>query len=388
MFSPADALAFLQNRLSNIDIEDAEKLTNALNGLPLALECAVAYMEENSYTPAEYLGVFEKHGLKVFEWPVAVTEYEKTILTVWSATFEKIREKAEHDERAKASLQLFRLCACCAPDDIPLKLFIDGRYEIPQPLKDRLDPDNEPEHNAVIHNLMRYSLVSMRRNEGKALIAVHRLIQLAANHNFGQNEEWVDYCLKIASSVFRDWGRARAALDAFSLNLPHMLEIARHSERFLTDKDSQKKIAYIYNEAGVGLQEQGDYEKALGLYVKAFAIDEKVFGMEHPSTATTYNNIATVYVEQGNYKKALGLCEKALTINEKVFGMEHPLTATTYSNMAVMYQEQGDYEKALGMYGKALAIFEKVLGMEHPSTALVQENLNGVEAKIKNPVKN
>ena len=378
VFSTTDSVSFLQKRIPTADTHDAQTLADALGDLPLALECAAAYIEEKDYTLPQYLKLYEQHHLRVLNNPAASTEYDKTIMTVWNATFESISKEAEHDALTKAAFQLFKLCACCASDDIPLQFFIDGRNEAPQPLRDYLDPNDTPSHDEIISRLIRYSLITMRRIDDNALISVHRLIQAVVNHGFEQNKEWVDCCLRIAGSVFDYEYGTRKEFDEFTLNMPHVIEITRHAAVSMMDDDSQIKIALLYSKIGKGLRSQGDYPKALEWYYKALAIYEKVLGAEHPDTATTYNNIALVYHAQGDYPKALEWYFKALAIFEKALGAEHPDTATTYNNIALVYKAQSDYPKALEWYYKALEIKEKVLGAEHPSTATTYNNIAGV----------
>ena len=127
--------------------------------------------------------------------------------------------------------------------------------------------------------------------------------------------------------------------------------------------------ASSYNNIGNVYYCKGSYDTALEYYFKSLAIDEKVLGLEHPSTAISYNNIGLVYFDKGDYDTALEYYFKSLAIDEKVLGLEHPDTATSYNNIGSVYYDQGDYDTALVYYLKALAVKEKVLGLEHPDTA-------------------
>ena len=136
--------------------------------------------------------------------------------------------------------------------------------------------------------------------------------------------------------------------------------------------------ATLFNNIGSVYYNLGDYDKALEYYYKALEIQEKVLGAEHPYTATSYNNIGSVYKNLGDYDKALEYYYKALEICEKVLGAEHPYTATSYGNIGSIYDSLGDYDKALGYYFKDLEISEKVLGVEHPNTATSYNNIGFV----------
>ncbi len=119
----------------------------------------------------------------------------------------------------------------------------------------------------------------------------------------------------------------------------------------------------------------GEYAKALPLYQRTIAIEEKALGPEHPSVARSLNNLAALYQDMGEYAKALPLYQRSLAISEKALGPEHPSVATRLNNLALLYQAMGEYAKALPLYQRSLAISEKALGPEHPSVASSLSNL-------------
>ena len=73
------------------------------------------------------------------------------------------------------------------------------------------------------------------------------------------------------------------------------------------------------------LKDQGDYQGAKLKLERALAIDEKVYGPEHPSVATNLVNLGMVLKNQGDYQGAKLKLERALAIDEKVYGSEHPI---------------------------------------------------------------
>ena len=279
-----------------------------------------------------------KSGLRVFDTAPQDTNYEHTLLTTWKITFEKLEE----DKQSGPAAMLFKLFAYCEPDDIPLKIFIDGRDEFPPLLADKLKPGDDAGHNELIDKLRRYSLVSMRREDGKMLLSVHRLVQAVVNHNSGGNTECIKCCLNVAYAIFNYGYGTKDDFDTFSINLPHMLRIAHHAESLLEgDKESMEKAARIYSEAGIGLSRKGDYVSALEWYRKALKIREEVLGTEHPLTATTYNNIAGVYKAQGDYASALELYQKAYIIFKKKLGENHPNTKIVFRNAKSAFNAAG-----------------------------------------------
>ena len=60
-------------------------------------------------------------------------------------------------------------------------------------------------------------------------------------------------------------------------------------------------------------------------------------GEEHPDVAVSYNNIGTVYKAQGDFTKAVDVFMKALAIQVKVLGDDNPDIAFSYNNIGMTY---------------------------------------------------
>ena len=183
-----------------------------------------------------------------------------------------------------------------------------------------------------------------------------------------EKEKYADFLLDYARFLYdyADYNKAKEV---------YLRQISLTEEIFGVDHPS---TATSYNNIAGVYKSQGDYDKALEYYRKALMIREKVLGTAHPDTATTYNDIGLVYDSQGDYYKALEYYRKALVIREKVLGTAHPDTATSYNDIGLVYDSQGDYDKALEYYLMALEIRENALGKDHPDTATSYNNIAGV----------
>ncbi len=137
------------------------------------------------------------------------------------------------------------------------------------------------------------------------------------------------------------------------------------------------QLARRLNLLGLALYEKGEYGKAEPLWKQALNFYQKVFGDEHPDTATSLDNLANLYGSQGRYDKAEPLLRQALNIRRKLLGDEHHDTATTLNNLANLYYSQGRYDEAELLLMQALNIRGKVLGNEHQDTANSLNNLAG-----------
>ena len=147
----------------------------------------------------------------------------------------------------------------------------------------------------------------------------------------------------------------------------YMLRCLERLARDLLQTDTEE-AGSVYNDLGLVYHDMGDFPRALEYCHKALAIREKVYGEEHPDTATSYNNLGTLYHDMGDFPRALKYHKKALAILEKLYSEEHPSTAMSHHNIAMLYYETGDYHTALEHEAKATPVFEALLGPEHPHT--------------------
>ena len=64
-----------------------------------------------------------------------------------------------------------------------------------------------------------------------------------------------------------------------------------------------------------------------------------------------------------------------MAIDEKMLGEEHPSTAQSLNHLGSLLQDMGDLAGARLYHERALSIFEARTGPEHPSTHTVRCNL-------------
>jgi Tfp pilus assembly protein PilF len=72
--------------------------------------------------------------------------------------------------------------------------------------------------------------------------------------------------------------------------------------------------------------------------------------------------------------------QRALAIQEAVYGPEHPAVAITLTNLGSVQQQLGELDAARKDVGRALAIFEHFLGLDHPTTRQARAHLASMGA--------
>ena len=347
---------------SEADRTPARELTEAVAGLPLALDQAAAYIEETPSTPAKYLKLYRTEGaaLRARRGKLA-TEHDSVTIT-FSLAFAQV-EKAN-----PAAADLLRACAFLASDAIPEEIFTQGGKELGEPLAQAAG--NPLTWDAAVEAAGRFRLI--HRNVANDTLNIHRLVQevLKDGMDGPTRRPWAERVVLALDKVFPDtdfqnWPQCERLI-------PHAIAADGLVEGFGLDF---RAAARLLNQSGRYLDSRARYAEAEPLYQRALAIFEKTKGPDHPETATSLNNLAWLYYDQGRYEEAEPLQQRALAIKEKTLGPDHSSTATSLNNLAGIYYSQHRYAEAEPLLQRSLAISEKASGSDHPDTATSLNNL-------------
>jgi len=348
------------------DRAKALTLVQELDGLPLALDQAGAYIEETRSSLSGYLTLYQEQRAKLLAWRGGrAFEHPAPVATTWSLSFEKV------EQANPAASELLRLCAYLAADAIPEEIITHGAEDL-GPVLGPVAADQFA-LDMALRELLSYSLVE--RDSEAHTLSLHRLVQAVLKDAMDEEaqQQWAERTVKAVNAAFPDsefanWQHCQRLL-------PQAQACARLIEQWSL---AFAEAARLLNQAGYYLQARAQYDEALPLYQRALAICEKTLGLEHPTTATSLNNLALLYRAQGNYQEALPLSEHALAICDRTLGPEHPNTASSLNKLAGLYQDLGNYQEALPLLKRALAICDRTLGPEHPNTASSLNNLAGL----------
>ncbi len=173
----------------------AEQIVQEMDGLPLALDQAGAYIEEKQSTPTRYLQTYQsKQAHLLRERGKYGNAHPDPVTITWSLNFEQVEQKNP------MAADLLRCCAFLAPDDIPEELFTEGADEL-SPLLQPLATDASLLDEAIAE-LLRFSLV--RRNRDTTTLSIHRLVQAILRLNMDEATQrlWAERAVRIVNHVF------------------------------------------------------------------------------------------------------------------------------------------------------------------------------------------
>jgi len=357
LFSEDESIKFLEKKTKLNDLENSRLLSKELGNFPLALEQAGAYIKSGS-SYQEYIELYrdDKYKLHILD-DKQPDEYHSTIVKTWNISINRILNQASKD--------LLNIISFFAPNNIPIRIFDEGKIYLPNSIKNIIE--DKFNCKKMYEYLDRYSLIIY----DKGFISIHKLLQEVIKLQINQNK-WYIYAFNLLYNSFNyDYNKQNTWENCIEI-ISHVLNIIEY-----TNEKSLEIVntAYLFNKLAIIYYYQGKYEETETLYFKALKIREKVLGLNHPDTAESYHDLALLYKTQGKYEKAETLYLKALKIREDVLDLNHPDIAISYNDLALLYKSQGKYEETETLYLKALKIRKKVLGLNHPYTALSYNNL-------------
>jgi tetratricopeptide (TPR) repeat protein len=356
-----EALALLHTRVpfGESSRADAKALVHALEGIPLAITHAAAYIKTRASTTtiSTYLELFREsevnqvHLLSTKEWKDIRRDYSirHAVIATWQISFQHIQETEQ------SAADLLALMSMYDKQGIP-------RWLLQQANASQRDFDD------ALAPLLSFSLV--KTEIGAQALTMHRLVQLSMRRWLeaeGELGRWVKESIHALSAVFPSGDYETR--NQCRVLLPHLKEIVGHTTE---DREGLEKQADSAVRAGWYLLLMGEYTTAESFLQLSLDIREKVLGQEHPDTLTSVRNLALVLERQGKYDEAEAMHRRDLS--EKVLGREHPDTLTGLNNHGLVLERQGKYNEAEAVHRRDLEVSEKVLG-EHPDTLTSVSNL-------------
>ena len=395
-------------------VQEALSVALAMDGLPLALDQAGAYLEETGCSPATYLSLYhDQRAVLLSQRGESADTHPDSVTSTLALAFEQVVKKNT------INLELLYLFAFLHPDAIPEELFLDGADVLMPPLQ-TLSTHPLMFYQALA-DLRSFSLID--RGADRKMQRIHRIVQAVLMDTLTeeQKRQWASQAVRMVNHVFPEvrfdtWAECQRYLPQaqhcatliheFQLTLTEgalLLErlgtyCARHAayakaETYLSQalhlyeshlQANSSDAAQTLNSLALLYYQQAQYHKAESLHKRALEIRERVLGPDHPKTAETLHNLAMLYEDLGNYQQTEQLYLRVLSLEERTKDPNHPDIASTLNNLGLTYYQLGNYPQAETMYQRALAIYEQSLSPNHPDIAYT---LNGLGALAENQKK-
>ncbi|KAK5992301.1 Kinesin light chain 1 [Cladobotryum mycophilum] len=343
----------------------ATQLAQRLDGLPLALSTAGAYLEETAMSWGKYLKLYDESWLRLQRESPRLLSYEnRAMYSTWNISYKHIKRENE------AAAMVLKLWAYFDNEDLWYELLQRGESDTTSWLGELVQ--DELRFHQAMRVLCRYSLVEA----GSRGYSIHGCIH-----------SWIINALHTEVRV----DMAQLAISCVALHLPNSSEpeywlvqrrLLRHVDRCAKimelGLEPQEGDEWILHDLGMLYEDQCRYSDAEAMYERALQGREKIYGAEHTSTLDTVNNLGLLYAHQGRLSDAEAMYERALRGYEEVYEAEHTSTLSTVNNLGNLYSDQGRLSDAEAMHERALRDKEKIYGPEHTSTIDTVNNLGNL----------
>jgi tetratricopeptide (TPR) repeat protein len=346
------------------------ELARELDGLPLALSTAGAYLDNMATTVAEYIQLYRESWLHLQKTTPTLLSYDRALYSTWNISYAQVKR-----ENSIAAM-LLRLWAYFDKEDIWFELLQKANSSGPPWFKALTD--DALGFNQAVRVLCDYRLV-----EGDTSMRERG----AESGGYGMHGCVHSWTIHVLNGV-HDVHMARLALRCVGYHIPESTEqdywvvqrrLLQHAGRCARTVGLDMSIVegdeWFLHMLGMLFSDQGRLKDAEAMYERALRGYEKVWGLEHTSTLNTVNNLGNLYKGQRRLKDAEAIYERALRGYEKVWGVEHTLTLNTVNNLGNLYKGQGRLKDTEAMYEQALRGKEKAWGPEHTSTLDTVNNL-------------
>lgn len=288
---------------------DAAELAKELDGLPLALATAGAYLDQVATSFADYLRLYKASWLKLQQTSPEARSYEdRRLYSTWQLSLDHIRQQNE------LSAKLLQLWAYFDNQDLWFELVREGSTDGPEWLC-QLTVD-ELSFNEAVRVLCDHGLVEVDNSSEGSVVeskgyGMHGCVHSWTVHVV--NQEW-------------DSEMAGVALECVARHVPD--ENSRNP--WVTQRRLMQHAARCWR----------------------FIVNGSV---EHDRRDWALHYLGNLYADLGQLDKAEEMYQRALTGYEKAWGSEHTSTLDTVYNLSLLYESLGRLDEAEKMYQRVLA---------------------------------
>ncbi|MEV5984784.1 FxSxx-COOH system tetratricopeptide repeat protein [Streptomyces sp. NPDC052051] len=406
VFERQESVAFVGRRTARLSDEQAERLAEAVEDMPLLLDQTATWLDLNPAVPVDaYLrdirdGRPDRFGV------MASGQYPQSFEVAWAKLVNSLREGAE------SAWQLLNLLVCFSPDVVPVRLLQTARHgDLPPELAELVA---EPSSwNTALRKLSEITSMRIEYEQNPRMdtqtvgtLRMHRLF-----HRFVRSIQSPDDAARYSAAARRVLVSADPRDPASTANGARYAALIPHLEpsRALESPDDDVRelvlncIEYLrmrgeYHDGWwlsrmavenwsatatptdrnvlVAVHQLANMLRRLGKYAEAESVGRDI--LQRLEAAGNTRPIELIRAKDGlggtlmalaRYDEAGALFEEAASIAAAELGDEHvPRTLALRSNLAVALGLQGHYADSLSLHLKVFEARVEVLGGKHPLT--------------------
>jgi tetratricopeptide (TPR) repeat protein len=407
VFSRPESIALLRKRNPTISVEDADRLAEILEDLPLAIGQATAWQATTHMPVEEYLRLLTEKRAQLAEQTHG-QGYEIAVAAAWTVALERIGVENP------SALLLLQTCSFMAPEPISQELFVGPRNLTIFPEMDAT-LQNPSRVSRAIRDIERYGLARIDYRE--RTIQLHRLVRTVVVAQLSESDQvQMQHAAHLLLAGGNPGAPSRPAnWPRFHALLPHVLAADTVSCEDAWTRQLLLDIIEFYYYWGdqigcLELAQQvvdrwnamlephdpqilkaarwlGYVQRVLGNFAAAARINAdclaKLRASSGPDDEETLDAMVLVAADlraAGEFEEARSQDQLAFDISERVFGPDYPHTLNMAYSLGVSLRLTGDFSTALDRDADTFRRRTEVLGSDHPLTLLT---LNGLTLDLR-----
>ncbi|MFE3743428.1 FxSxx-COOH system tetratricopeptide repeat protein [Streptomyces sp. NPDC059134] len=406
VYDRTESVAFVRRRAPRLSPEEAGRLAEALEDLPLLLDQTAGWLRDSDLSVEEYIdllrGGVDQNVVRIS------SDFPLAFQTGWSILLNNLRETVPE------AVDLLRLCTFFAPGAIPVHLVRDlPPADLPPPIAALVaDPAR---WDRVIDRLRQYAVVRPAGPEpyGAAddTLSLHRMVHQVVHAGMSGREhtELIDVARRTLTAA-NPGGPARTA------HWPRYAEITPHLQWADVLRSTDPAMHLLVLDCLRYLYLSGEYGEGIDLGRRTLAAWRELLGEAHPRIWDLSHHYANLLRAVGDYAgteaidraavdhlretrggqdlehlrasgglaadlRGLGRYEEARQISRwilasyrELLGAEDSRTLNAQNNLAVSLRLLGRYEESLELNRRTLETRREVLGPGHPSSLYSEIN--------------
>jgi hypothetical protein len=270
-FARTESVALLRSRLPYLTADEADRVSDALDDLPLALGPAAATLADTGMSSGSYLRQLSDRRSKLRPPGNGGSE---AVAASWALTFDRLRVDDP------AALALLTLVAWLGPEPVPLSLFTRHPDELPTPLAATARDPAELAARAVV--LRRRGLARVARRSVWLHPVPAAMLVSGTSHERTDESGWSAFAVRLLRAAVPENPRSDPATwRAWRRLLPHVLAA---TDPVRSNDDVAAEVGWLLGTAGAYLHARGQPRAALALFEDADRILRRELGADHPDT--------------------------------------------------------------------------------------------------------
>ncbi|MCT7554850.1 SIR2 family protein [Aliarcobacter butzleri] len=366
-----------------------EEICKELEGLPLALEMAGAYIKYLDLSWEKYVELYTKQHLELLnksKLPESFTKHENNIVNTLTIS-QKIIDEIP---KLKEIINLLSYGANEPIDDeLITKLLACDETDIIEAIKIgiKLKYIKESSQGYTIHRLLKEVWKIQEKLEQTFIDSVAKNL---ADYIYEIKDEFLNLSkIEIANLFSQQWINYlpnndtkailiayRAYLDYYKGNYDKALEIVKKADEIVEKKDSKEYAEILLYQGSLnrGLKE---YEVAKYFYEQSYEIYTRLYpNQDNPDIIVCLNNLGDFWSMTNNFDKAIKFHSHSLEMSKKLYpNQNHLFIARALHNLGATWEFKDPIE-SLNFYNLSFEMYKRLYQNEdHPNVSISLNNL-------------